>query len=352
MAQVGLHGLTKKFGDFVAVNNFEVTVKDGEFLTLLGPSGCGKTTTLRMIAGFLTTTNGKITIGERVVSDPESGLFVQPEDRNIGMVFQSYAVWPHMTVIDNVAYPLKIKKISKSQRYERALQVLKQVRLDGLQDRYPHELSGGQQQRVALARALIMDPQVMLLDEPLSNLDAKLRAEMRFEIKDLQRRTRITIVYVTHDQAESMAMSDRIVVMNHGSIQQIGTPEDVYERPANTFVAEFIGLTNFIPCRVSEDRRALVMLEVPNHRRFEHDIPGRVSGDVMLSIRPEDVYISKPRADEDLRGKVRRATFLGNIMDYRVSVGNTVIRVEAKDAEFSQGEEVSLRFDRDKITMF
>lgn len=352
MARVGLHNLTKKFGEFVAVKNIEVTVEDGEFLTLLGPSGCGKTTTLRMIAGFLTTTTGKITIGERVVTDSDSGIFVQPEDRNIGMVFQSYAVWPHMTVTDNVAYPLKIKKVSRSDRHKRALQVLKQVRLDGLQDRYPHELSGGQQQRVALARALIMDPQVMLLDEPLSNLDAKLRAEMRFEIKDLQRRTGITIVYVTHDQAESMAMSDRIVVMSHGSIQQVGTPEDVYERPTNTFVAEFIGLTNFIPCRVSEDRRALVVLEVPDQRRLAYDVPAGFTGDVMLSIRPEDVYIRKPSKDEDLRGKVRRATFLGNIMDYRVATGKSIVRVEAKDAEFSQGEEVSLRFDRDKITLF
>ena len=207
MAQVILKNLTKVFDKFTAVKDFSAKVEDGKFITLLGPSGCGKTTTLRMIAGFIEPTVGEIMIGKNIVYRSKE-FFVPPENRNIGMVFQSYAVWPHMNLLDNVSYPLKIKKISKKERYAEAEQTLELVELEGMGKRYPHQLSGGEQQRVALARALIVDPYVMLLDEPLSNLDAKLREQMRFEIKELQKKTKVTIIYVTHDQAEAMAMSD------------------------------------------------------------------------------------------------------------------------------------------------
>lgn len=337
MARVILSKLTKRFDDFVAVNNFDLVVEDGEFLTLLGPSGCGKTTTLRMVAGFIVPEEGSIVVGDHVVSDPAKGIFVQPEERRLGMVFQSYAVWPHMTLAENVEYPLKIRKVPKSKRNERVASVLDQVRLSGMGKRYPHALSGGQQQRVALARALIMDPEVMLLDEPLSNLDAKLRADMRFEIQDLQKRTGITILYVTHDQAEAMAMSDRIVVMNEGVIQQIGGARDVYERPANTFVAGFIGLTNFIPC-VMEDGRTIRSIGV--------------TGDVTMSIRPEDITIGPMSEDSEISGYVRRVTFLGNVVDYRVEINGVTVRVEAKKTEFREGDHVSLTFDQERTILF
>jgi len=221
MATVRLIGIRKEFGDVVAVDQFTVDIADGEFVSFLGPSGCGKTTTLRMIAGFDMPTSGDIFIGDALMSSVERNIFAAPEERNIGMVFQNYAVWPHMTVFDNIAYPLKIKKEKRNIRQNKVEQSLSLVGLEGFGERYPHQLSGGQQQRVALARALIMNPEVMLLDEPLSNLDAKLREEMRFEIKDLQKKTEVTIIYVTHDQAEAMVMSDRIVVMNAGYIQQV-----------------------------------------------------------------------------------------------------------------------------------
>jgi iron(III) transport system ATP-binding protein len=227
MSKVVLKGLSKSFGDVNVVNNIDLEIKDHEFLSFLGPSGCGKTTTLRMIAGFDMPTTGEIFIGERLVSSVEKKIFVPPEERNVGMVFQNYAVWPHMDVFKNVAYPLKIKKTGAEEMKERVMKVLSMVKLTGMEKRYPHQLSGGQQQRVALARALVMEPDVMLLDEPLSNLDSKLREEMRFEIKDIQRRIGVTIIYVTHDQAEAMAMSDRILLLHNARVQQLGTPKEI-----------------------------------------------------------------------------------------------------------------------------
>lgn len=224
MSQVKLEHLYKRFGNVTAVGDFNLDVKDGEFISFLGPSGCGKTTTLRMIAGFERPTEGSIILGDTVVSSASEGLFMAPEKRDIGMVFQSYAVWPHMTVAENVAYPLKIQGVSKAERDRRVEEALKMVHLDQYGRRYPNQLSGGQQQRVALARALIAHPGLLLLDEPLSNLDAKLRESMRFEISTLQKELGITVIYVTHDQSEAMTMSDRIVVMNGGEIQQIGRP--------------------------------------------------------------------------------------------------------------------------------
>jgi iron(III) transport system ATP-binding protein len=223
-----------------AVENLNLEVKDGEFISFLGPSGCGKTTTLRMIAGLEENTHGKIYFGNELVSDPSTKTFVQPEKRNVGMVFQSYAVWPHMNVFDNVAYPLKFKKMSKDKIREEVMNILAAVELQGMELRKSNELSGGQQQRVALARGLVMKPRILLLDEPLSNLDAKLREKMRRDIRKIQQEFKLTMVYVTHDQREAFQMSDIVMVMNHGKVEQIGTPDEIQKNPKSTFVAEFI----------------------------------------------------------------------------------------------------------------
>jgi len=349
MAQVILKNLTKVFDNVTAVKDFSAKVEDGKFVTLLGPSGCGKTTTLRMIAGFIEPTIGEVIIGKEVVYRPKE-FFVPPENRNIGMVFQSYAVWPHMNLLDNVSYPLKIRKMSKKERYAKAAQMLEMVELEGMGQRYPHQLSGGEQQRVALARALIVDPYVMLLDEPLSNLDAKLREQMRFEIKELQKKTKVTIIYVTHDQAEAMAMSDEIIVMSKGEIQQIGKPEEIYENPANKFVANFIGLTNFIPCQISQDRKYLILKDGKGSK-IEYIVSEKYKEEVMLCIRLEDITL-KSYDKSELNGEVIRATYLGNLVDYLLQVGEITVRVQSKDRGFSTRDKVSLIIDKEKILLY
>ena len=286
MAQVRIEHIWKRFGAVTAVHDFDVTVKDGEFVSILGPSGCGKTTMLRMIAGFEKASEGEIFIGERMVSSSKEKTFVPPEKRDIGMVFQSYAVWPHMTVAENVAYPLKIKKVPQAERRERVQKVLEMVHLEPYAERYPHQLSGGQQQRVALGRALVAEPGLLLLDEPLSNLDAKLRESMRFEITALQKKLGVTVIYVTHDQAEAMAMSDRIVVMHQGVIQQVAEPMDIYERPANQTVADFIGLVNLLPGEAAD---GVVRLAAGGEVKQET----RCRGPVQVAVRPENISLSR-----------------------------------------------------------
>jgi len=278
------------------------------------------------------------------MSSVEEKKFASPEERNIGMVFQNYAVWPHMTVFDNIAYPLKIKKEKRSIIRNKVDQNLSLVGLEGFGERYPHQLSGGQQQRVALARALIMDPEVMLLDEPLSNLDAKLREEMRFEIKDLQKKTGVTIIYVTHDQAEAMVMSDRIVVMNTGYIQQVDNPREIYENPANKFVADFIGLTNFVECEVIS-RDTVLLTDGTGAHKLKAHIPSDIGEKAILSVRPENIEIAE--RDGDIKGVVTRTVYLGNMIDYRITVGDVELRVES-DAEevFPEGSMVTLRFKK------
>lgn len=241
MSQVLFENVGKQYaGAKWAVQNFNLKIENGSFVSFLGPSGCGKTTTLRMIAGLEENTHGKIHLDQDVVSDPASKKFMPPEDRNVGMVFQSYAVWPHMNVFENVAYPLKLKKMSGEQIRKNVLEILDVVELGGLEKRKSHELSGGQQQRVALARGLVMRPRILLLDEPLSNLDAKLREKMRKDIRQIQKEFKLTMVYVTHDQREAFQMSDKVVVMNLGKIEQVGTPQEVQAAPVNDFVADFI----------------------------------------------------------------------------------------------------------------
>ncbi len=331
--------MSKRYETQVAVRDLDLRVADGEFLTLLGPSGCGKTTTLRMIAGFIAPTTGTIRVGDRVVS--EGGrIVVPPEKRELGMVFQSYAVWPHMTVLENVAYPLKVHGVGRDERRERATAVLAQVKLDGLEARYPHQLSGGQQQRVALGRALVTRPQALLLDEPLSNLDAKLREEMRVELKDLQRATGATIVFVTHDQIEAMTLSDRVVLMEAGAVRQIGTPRDLYERPADRFVASFVGAANLLPATVRDSLADVagvtgLRLAVP---------PGTPAGDALVMIRPEHLRLIAPGPQP--RGRITRRLYEGDALISFLSVGTHELRAKvAADTPFADGDEVSFEID-------
>jgi len=355
MVFIEIQNLFKRFKKVVAVNHIHLEVNQGEMLTLLGPSGCGKTTTLRCIAGLEKPEEGDIVIdGDPMLSKG----FVHPSKRGIGMVFQNYAVWPHMKVYKNIVYGLKIQKIPKRKIQERAQQVLELVGLTGLEDRYPGQLSGGQQQRVALARALVGNPKVLLLDEPLSNLDAKLREKMRFEIKSLVRRMGITSVYVTHDQAEAMVISDRIAVMDSGNVVQIGTPHEIYEKPANRFVADFIGTMNFIPGEISEVLKdkdlAYVLTEFGQKMLcrvldFAEAAPNKK---VHASIRPEDIEVfpEPPRDRENLfKGTIMHRAYLGNFLYFFINIDSTMIRVQAPyNMMQKEGEELFLLLNPEK----
>jgi spermidine/putrescine ABC transporter ATP-binding subunit len=355
MAFIEIQNLFKRFKNVVAVNHIQLDVIEGEILTLLGPSGCGKTTTLRCIAGLEKPEEGNIVIdGKPMLSDG----FVPPSKRGIGMVFQNYAVWPHMKVFSNIAYGLKLQGIPRRSIQERAQQVLELVGLNGLEERYPTQLSGGQQQRVALARALVRNPKVLLLDEPLSNLDAKLREKMRFEIKSLVRRMGITSVYVTHDQAEAMVISDRIAIMDSGNVVQIGTPHEIYEKPANRFVADFIGTMNFMPgevVRVLQDTDTVyVRTEFSEKLQSKTpDVTATTPGKkVHASIRPEDVevFTEPPQARENLfKGTIVHKAYLGNFLYFFVDVGGTMIRVQVPyHLPQEEGQELYLFLDPQK----
>ena len=319
MSTITIKNVTKAFGDVVVLKEFDQVFQDKEFITLLGPSGCGKTTMLRMIAGFEKPTSGEISIDGKVVSSEKT--FVPPERRDIGMVFQSYAVWPHMTVFDNVAYPLKIKKLDKATIKQKVEWILDAVHLSQYASRMPNPLSGGQQQRVALGRALVAEPKLLLLDEPLSNLDAKLRESMRFEIKEIQKNFGITVVYVTHDQTEAMAMSDRVIVINRGIIQQVGSPLEIYRHPANQFVADFVGKINFIKGQVKDGRVELTGLG----QSLAYD--GPLTGQVVVAIRPENIRLSLEKGE--LHGKIHSMFYLGDVNDCRIDINGEQVRVIA-----------------------
>jgi iron(III) transport system ATP-binding protein len=325
---------TNELGQAVkAAQNVSFEVPEGEFFTLLGPSGCGKTTTLRSIAGLERPRAGEIGVDDAVYFSSQKNIFVQPNRRGFGMVFQSYAIWPHMNVFGNAAFPLQVgkKRYSKAEIDQKVMRVLKAVQLDQFRDREATKLSGGQQQRLALARALVMEPKLLLLDEPLSNLDAKLRDAMRFELKRLQRDLRITTVYVTHDQSEALALSHKIAVMNEGRIQQIGTPREIYDRPINKFVADFVGTTNFIEGTVDAkgtgENAYLVQTEIGPIQSIAVD-ELRVGDRVVLSIRLEDLELSeqKPEGVNVLRGTVHQKVFLGDNLEFQVKIGERVLQ--------------------------
>jgi len=319
-----------------AAQNVSFEVPEGKLFTLLGPSGCGKTTTLRSIAGLERPTSGEIEVAGRAVYSSSRGIFVAPNKRNFGMVFQSYAIWPHMNVFQNVAFPLEVRKLGKREIEQKVMRVLAAVQLDHLIEREATKLSGGQQQRLALARALVMEPQLLLLDEPLSNLDAKLRDAMRTELKRLQREFNLTTVYVTHDQSEALALSHEIAVMSDGFIVQIGTPRQIYEQPANQFVADFVGQTNFVDGTVTA-------IEGAGHCRVKTALgelkalaTDGVAQDaaVVVSVRPEDLELSeqefKAQADDNvIRATVYAKDFLGEYLDFHVKVGDVVLQARA-----------------------
>jgi iron(III) transport system ATP-binding protein len=349
VAGISLEGLTKRFGPLAAVDGVDLEIHDGEFVTLLGPSGCGKTTTLRLLAGFLVPDAGRILVDGEPYSSPQGCL--PPERRQMGMVFQSYAVWPHRTVFENVAFGLVVRKRPRAEIRERVAAMLRLVGLEGLDDRYAAQLSGGQQQRVALARSLIVEPRILLLDEPLSNLDAKLRERMRAELKQLQRRTGITFVYVTHDQAEAMALSDRIAVFERGRVHQFAAPREVYERPADKVVADFMGLVNFVDATVEEGA-----VRLAGGVRLPMTLPAwaRRGDRVWLAVRPEDVYLTAGDrvAGGDLAGVVRERTYLGNLVDYQVEASGLTLRVQAHHAAlFEVGAPVGLRVDAERCAL-
>jgi iron(III) transport system ATP-binding protein len=326
MTKLALRGLTKRFGEVAAVDGVDLAIEPGEFVSLLGPSGCGKTTTLRMIAGFIDPTAGSIEMNGQVLSSPTGSM--PPERRGMSMIFQSYAVWPNMTVADNVAFGLRLRKLPGEEVRRRVGEMLDVVQMRHLAQRYPAELSGGQQQRVALARAIVIKPQVLLLDEPLSNLDANLREEMRFEIKRLHEEFRITTVYVTHDQAEAMVTSDRIAVMNHGRIEQVDDPHALYTRPKTRFVAGFIGRTNFIDGRCNGAAVEFDGFAVPR----DLIVGGEgLTGKVTFSVRPQSMELCRTRSDgagPQVAVTVVERAYLGEFWDYIVAPANGALRLK------------------------
>jgi iron(III) transport system ATP-binding protein len=356
MAGISIDRVTKRFGAVTAVRDLSLEVRDREFVTLLGSSGCGKTTLLRLIAGFAAPDEGTIRTGDVTLSTP--GRVVPPERRGMGMVFQSYAIWPHRTVYQNVAFGLEVRRVARAEARTRVTRVLELVNLAGMERRYPNELSGGQQQRVALARSLVVEPGILLLDEPLSNLDAKLRERMRWELKDLQRRTGITFVYVTHDQAEAMALSDRIAVMHAGELAQVGAPRDVYARPATRTVADFMGLVNLLPGRVTRLARDGGLVAVGDTTLPATLPAGTAEGQsVHVAIRPESLRLG-PGAPGDngvaLAGRVADVTFLGNLTDCHVTLADgTRLRVQVDPRRVLEiGQPVQVRFDPEAASVF
>ncbi len=346
MAAVELRGLTKRYGELAVVNDVSLTIEHGRLVCLLGPSGCGKTTTLRLIAGFVEPSAGEIRVGNQVVSSPARTM--APERRNMSMIFQSYALWPHMTVAENVAYGLELRKIDRNTINRKLAAILATTHLGALADRYPGELSGGQQQRVALARALIVEPETLLLDEPLSNLDANLREEMRFEVRRLHDEYRYTTVYVTHDQSEAMTTADVIAVMNAGKIEQAGSPEDIYDRPRSEFVARFIGSSNVVKGRALDDCHLSCAGSALRCSGGKF-APG---GEGAAAVRQHVVRLSAQRPDSMdnvMAGTVVRQVFLGASRDYLVEVPDgTQLRVVTSAAEnIAQGASVWLHLPPD-----
>ncbi len=320
MVDVHLRGIVKRFGKTIAVNGIDLDIRNGEFIVLLGPSGCGKTTTLRVIAGLEKPDEGKVLFGDRDVT------YLPPRERNVSMVFQSYAIWPHMKVYDNIAFPLKIKKFPKEEIDKRVKWAAELLQISELLDRYPHQLSGGQRQRVAVARAIVVEPDVLLMDEPLSNLDALLRVKMRSELKKLQRRIKVTTIYVTHDQVEAMTMGDRIAVMNKGKIQQVGTPEEIYLKPANVFVAGFVGTPqmNFFDASV-EIKDKNVVLDAGDFKVVltEEYIPllkEYNSKTVIVGIRPEHIY-----PEGHLPSTAKKISWIEGVVDFVEALGSDTI---------------------------
>lgn len=347
MDQIILKNVVKRFptksGEpIVAVDNFNLNIKEGEIFSFLGPSGCGKTTTLRMVAGFEDLSEGEIHLGDKLVSSSEKKLYIPPEQRGLGMVFQAFAVWPHLNVFENVAFPLRVQKRNKSEIYEEVNRALTHTNLKGLENVFPSDLSGGQQQRIALARAIVTNPKVMLLDEPLSNLDPKLREHMRFEIKELQEKFNFTIIFVTHDQSEAMAMSDRMLVMDMGKIVQVDTPKNLYNNPANKFVYGFLGQSNFIDVVLDDGKvypKDSKGYEIPIE--WGQELNGKTG---VLASRPNEVLITNDPTN-GYPTKIEKRIYLTSGIEYLVKVGSQTLRLHTSHKNiYSVGENVNIEF--------
>jgi iron(III) transport system ATP-binding protein len=338
---IQIEGLRKVYGGSVALDSIDLEVAEGEVLALLGPSGCGKSTTLQLLAGFLTPDGGEIRVGGRTLSSPRG--VVPPERRNMSLIFQSYAVWPHKSVGDNIAFGLRVRKVPKSEITERVRKILSVVRLDQQVDRYPAELSGGQQQRVALARALVVEPEILLLDEPLSNLDASLREEMRFEIRRVHDTTGTTMVYVTHDQSEAMVTADRIAIMNRGVVEQVGTPEEIHQRPRTRFVATFMSRANTLNGEVVEPG---VVQAGPYKLHAVDDTGASPGSEVTVCVPPRHITLGDATDGRlsPLIGTVLRHAYLGDSRDYLIKVdGVSDLRVVTSPAEvYEVGDTISV----------
>jgi iron(III) transport system ATP-binding protein len=347
--------LSKKFGKTVqAVDDVNLEINHGEILTLLGPSGCGKTTVLRCLAGLETPDAGEISVDDCVIFSSEKHINTPTEKRRMGMVFQSYAIWPHMTVFDNVAYPLKVRKIPKDQMKVRVAAALEKVRLSGFEDRYGTQLSGGQQQRVALARSLVYEPRVLLLDEPLSNLDAKLRESTRFELKRIQRDLKLTTLYVTHDQSEAFILADHVAVMSEGRIVQEGIPKEIYEKPVNKFVCDFVGKSNFLEAKVIDspcERRPFYKANAGGEEFFcvgsDQDL-GKATR-ILLSIRPQYIILHSQEPAEQVnvfKVTVVRKVFQGDFVKYEIQLGEDLLEAIISPVyAFDVGQEIYVQVD-------
>lgn len=346
---ISIANLARHYGAVRAIDGVSFDIADGEFVSLLGPSGCGKTTTLRCIAGLEDPTAGSIALDGRIVSAPAQGLLVPTHERQVGMVFQSYAVWPHMTVRENVAFPLAIRGADKAKAEQEVREALGRVNMSHLADRHPSQLSGGQQQRVALARAIVGKPRVLLFDEPLSNLDAKLREEMRGEIRQLQRRLGIAAVYVTHDREEALSMSDRVIVMDGGKIAQIGTPKVLYHRPLNRFVADFVGKIGFL--QLQRQGSAWVTADGTVILTHRDDVP---SGAALAAIRPESIRLASTLEAQEgktqLLTRISQAHYLGPYTEYHLEVAGETLRCYAQE-DFKIGSEVIATIAPDDIVI-
>ena len=352
MFDLKLNNLTKKFDDLYAVDNVNFNISNGEFFSILGPSGCGKSTTLRMIAGFVMPTDGEILLGETNIT------YQPPELRNIGFVFQNYAIFPHMNVFDNIAFGLKMRKIDTSSINKKVMAALEQVNLIGFEKRFQRELSGGEQQRVALARVLVTEPQILLLDEPLSALDKKLREEMKIWIKELQRALKITTIYVTHDQSEALTMSDRIAVMDHGKISQIGTSKEIYEKPNNEFVADFIGMSNFLKLKKLSTKDNLIELKFNNKNFTLLNEKNISSDDVSGVLRPEHIIINPIDANENIirqEGVVEIISYQGAVIRYIIASNGIKFLSETPNLpeilKLTEGQKILFGFDKNNLVL-
>jgi iron(III) transport system ATP-binding protein len=352
MPEIHVDSLVKQFGEQRALDDVSFDVAEGELFTLLGPSGCGKSTTLMSIAGFQTPEEGRVEVGGDVFYDAARRVNVPAERRNLGIVFQSYAVWPHMTVFDNLAFPLRVRKTKRAAIRARVVEVLDLVEMGPYIDRYPHQLSGGQQQRVALARALVYSPSVLLLDEPFSNLDAKLRERARAWVKELQGRLGLTTVFVTHDQDEALSMSDRVAVMSQGEVQQIGTPEEIYRRPTSRFVAEFVGNVNLLTGEVAATERGRIALEIAGGRKLwiDSERAQQPRAQVTVAVRPEALRLeaaetSTLNGSNTLDATVRSVAFLGDHYQYELETGDLSLTAQTARPVFAERVKVHIPAD-------